>query len=192
MRFSVAANGQHEVRLPPSLEDLPEDDPKRITWDNVVSRIAWAYKSLIDAGVPAEDARGLLPTNIGTRIHYKTNLRGLAEHAGMRLCSQAQDEWKEVWEGIITALLNWGPVSDRWQQRAIAALFRPVCFSTGKCEFMAETDRWCRIRDRVQAHAAKGEPSVTWVDIDPHECLIPGAARMSPQTAEYLRSHSDD
>ena len=34
-------------------------------------------------GVPAEDARGLLPTNIATRLHYRTDLRNLVNTAGM-------------------------------------------------------------------------------------------------------------
>ena len=180
-RFAVKEGAHWEVALPPGIAKLAEDHPLRVIWNRAVSQNAWSYNALVDAGLPAEDARGLLPTNITTRIHYKTNLRNLAEHAGLRLCSQAQHEWKQVWNGIINALLDWGSDEDRWQQEAIVGLFRPICYQTGRCQFRAETDRACRIRDRVEAHYAHGEPPSEWKDINPVEALLEGAARVAPK-----------
>jgi len=177
MRFAVKENAAFETGLPPSIEVLSEDAPARKVWEDTVNRIGWAYNALVEAGTPAEDARGLLPTNIGTRIHYHTNLRNLIDHAGMRLCSQAQFEWKAVWLEMIKAVLAYGPEEERWQQIAIASLFRPVCYATGKCEFMGPADRYCVIRERVEAHHAKGERPETWTDISPHEPLHHLAAR---------------
>jgi flavin-dependent thymidylate synthase len=177
LRFAVKENAGMEVMMPPSVTEMPEDAPARKVWEDTVSRIAWAYNALIDCGVPAEDARGLLPTNITTRIHYHTNLRNLVDHAGLRLCSQAQYEWKQVWAEMIRAILAYGPPSERWQQKAISSLFAPVCYQTGKCEFMGPADRWCVIRDRVEAHHARGERPDTWSDINPHEPLHPESAR---------------
>lgn len=177
MRFAVKDNAAFEVAVPPSLAGKPGDDPARQVWEAAVRKVAWSYGALINAGMPAEDARGLLPTNIGTRIHYTTNLRNLIEHSGLRLCSQAQQEWKQVWVKIIQAIIAYGPDDERWQQRAICKLFRPVCYATGKCEFMGQYDRYCVIRDRVEAHHAKGERPETWTDIHPHECLHHEAAR---------------
>jgi flavin-dependent thymidylate synthase len=177
MRFAVKENAEFEIAVPPSIASLNEDDSRYIIWKNAVLDVADAYNYLINAGVPAEDARGLLPTNIATRIHYKTNLRNLAEQAGMRLCSQAQHEWKQVWALMLRAMLAYGPEEDYWQQRAICTLFKPVCYHSNRCEFMAPTDRYCSIRDRVQAHYEKGEKSDTWSDIDPREPLHEKAAR---------------
>lgn len=177
MRFAVKDKAGFEVALPPSIKLLKVDDPKRIIWDNAVAKTAWSYNALIDAGIPAEDARGLLPTNITTRVHYKTNLRNLVEHSEVRLCSQAQHEWKLVWLEIMKAIANYGPYQERWQQRAINTLFKPICYRTGKCEFMSSTDRYCVIRDRVEAHHRKGEPSKDWSDIVGSEALMPDAAR---------------
>ncbi len=179
MRFSVRENARNEVTLPPSLEGLPEDHPWRRLWDAAVIQSDVSYNGLVAAGMPAEDARGLLVTNIGTRIHYRTDLRHLADTAENRLCSQAQYEWKIVWNGIFRAILEYGPESERWQQVAICSMFRPPCYRTGKCEFMGRDDRWCVIRDRVEAHHAAGRPPEEWYDIDPMEPLQPGAARRS-------------
>ncbi len=180
LRFSVKQNAAHDIVMPPSIAALKEDDPARVVWRDDVARTAWVYNTLINNGIPAEDARGRLGLDIGTRAHYKTNLRNLIDHAGMRLCSQAQHEWKIVWAQIIKAIIEYGPDSERWQQRAIASIFRPVCYHTGKCEFMAATDRYCQIRQRVEAHHVRGERPDTWDDIDPHEPLLSYAARKAP------------
>lgn len=187
MRFAVKEDAAVEVALPPSLMGLAEDDPRRVVWTDEVVRNSETYNRLINAGIPAEDARGLLPTNITTRIHYKTTLRGLMDHAGVRLCTQAQFEWRLVWAGIIQAIANRDSysfmsahlaTSDNWEFQEIAKLFKPICYRTGKCEFMASVDRACSIRDRVEAHHAKGESSATWVDILPREWgADPAAAR---------------
>lgn len=183
MRFAVKEGAAGEVAYPPSLAVLPDDHPQRRVWDSAVKRVGWSYNALIQSGLPAEDARGLLPTNITTRVHYKTNLRNLMEHAGVRLCTQAQFEWRMVFAGIMNAISNYSTretaPNDAWEFETIGrTLMRPICYRTGKCEFMASTDRACSIRDRVQAHAAKGEASPVWVDIDTREWLAdPDAAR---------------
>ena len=181
LRFAVKDNAAMEVAIPPSLRGLKEDDPKMVVWRNHIIRTAADYMSLIDGGMPAEDARGLLPTNITTRIHYKTNLRNLADQAGNRLCSQAQQEWRLLWNEMIRAIKNYGPAHERWQQREIIKLFSPVCYQTGRCGFHGDNDRWCVIRDRVDAHAAQNDPPITWVDIDPYEPLRYGAAIQRPE-----------
>ena len=177
MRFAVKENAMAEVATPPSIAELKYDDPRRVIWDDAVDAIGEAYLKLINAGVPAEDARGLLPTNITTRVHYHTDLRNFVNTAGMRLCSQAQHEWKLVWNEFIKAILNYGPPKDRWQQSEIARLFRPVCYQTGNCGFNGPADRWCVIRDRVNAHAQAGDPPDTWADINPREPLHHASAR---------------
>ncbi len=185
-RFAVKRGARFEVAYPPSLRDKKDDHPWVQRWHTAVDEMSNAYTALVDAGMPAEDARGLLPTNITTRVHYQTDLRNLVGHSGMRLCSQAQAEWKQVWAGILTAIRNYGPPGERWQQDAIADLFKPVCYQTGRCEFRAETDRFCRIRGRVEAHYAKGEGPELWSDIDSTEAIREGAARLSPEEASRL------
>ena len=177
MRFAVKDNAAMEVAIPPSIASLKDDDPRRVTWAVAVREIGHAYNDLVNAGIPAEDARGLLPTNITTRVHYKTNLRNLREHSGKRLCSQAQYEWKQVWAEIIKAILEYGQPVEYWQQRLIAGMFKPVCYMTGKCEYPLPLGRYCVIRDRVDAHYAAGDKPETWTDINPLAPLHPEAAR---------------
>lgn len=180
LRFSVKEDLEMEVVTPPSIAKMDEDDPRYVIWHKGVGHAHDTYTQLINAGVPAEDARGILPLNVAVRIHYKTSLRNLVPHAGMRLCSQAQWEWKQVWHKMIQAIREYGPQEDRWQQAEIAKLFKPICYQTGNCKFQAETDRFCSIRERVVAHYRRGEGPELWHDIDPLEPVREGAARRAP------------
>ena len=202
MRFATLDDTWDDrVALPPSLEGTTgiqpagaEDDKRewmRNVWDHAVMEAEQAYKHLVDAGMPAEDARGLVPTNVKTRIHYKTNLRNLVGHAGLRLCTQAQFEWRWVFAQIAQAIRTAKVQIPIQPERAredgnnphaifpvhmadvIAdRLFKPICYQTGRCQFRASFDRACKIRDRVEANHAIGRESAkwnrSWSSKDPH------------------------
>lgn len=158
----------------------------RREWDWTVDKIGLQYNALVNSGMPAEDARGLLPTSVLTQLNYTTSLRHLIEHAGLRLCTQAQFEWRLVWVEILKAIREYGSnqyyarppepldLADRsdmpgypmypasWQFEEIAKIFKPICFNKGSCQFMSSADRYCKIRDRVQAFSANNVPSSEW------------------------------
>lgn len=201
MRFATLDDTwDNRVALPPSLQGLKDDDPRVVLWTKTVAEIETGYKALVGAGIPAEDARGLVPTNVKTRIHYKTNLRNLVGHAGLRLCTQAQAEWRWVFAQIAQAIRTAKVQIPIQPERAredgnnphaifpvhmadvIAdRLFKPICYQTGRCQFRASFDRYCSIRDRVEGHYERGEPPETWTDIHPAEWLADfNAARRSP------------
>lgn len=158
----------------------------RRDWDQAIENIGAAYDRLINTGMPAEDARGLLPMNVLTRVNYITNLRGLKDHSGLRLCTQAQAEWRDVWSGIIAAIRGFGRGvgENAWQFDALADVFRPICYYEGKCAFAADFDRACPIRDRVNALAAAGVPSTEW----DHENVGRYGLRIDPIRDEEWRA----
>lgn len=178
LRFAVKEGFEDEVPLPPSLMGLKEDDARVVVWRTGVREASEAYVGLVNAGVPAEDARGLLPHNITTRLNYKTNLRNLLDHAGNRLCTQAQFEWRVVFTELVRAVAEYpgnlvqGVGGTAWQFQLIAGdnVFKPVCYELGHCPFTADFDRGCTIRGRVE----EGK----FDEIDPREWLLdPTAAR---------------
>jgi flavin-dependent thymidylate synthase len=191
MRFAVKENMADELSLPPSLAALPAKDHRREVWDRAVAVVSEAYNYLVANGIPAEDARGLAPHATTTRLHYVTDLRNLAEHAGNRLCTQAQFEWRIVFMGIVNAIRHYGSdhldhSGDDWQFEAIAdsGMFRPICYQLGKCMFEADFDRSCTIRSRVDKLGSLQVPSAHWHEVGgedriaPEEWLAdPGAAR---------------
>lgn len=166
---------------------MSDKDKWRYKWDNAVANLAEVYNELVNDGMPAEDARGLLPTNLLTQINYITNLRNFHAEAGKRLCTQAQFEWRLVWYKFVEAIREFGKTqtylcpdpddtnasiqigplkkSSAWQFEELAKLFKPVCYTEGSCKFLAEFDRKCTIRDRVQANAAINRPSSEWSSV---------------------------
>lgn len=153
LRFAVKDNLRETIQMPPSIGELKDDDPLRVVWDDAIFEAEAHYNILVNAGIPAEDARGLLPHAVTTRLHYATNLRNLVEHAGNRLCTQAQFEWRYVFVEIMRVLREATVNEMQWQiiTDPKFGLFAPVCYRMGKCPFTAEFDRGCTIRERVDA-----------------------------------------
>lgn len=65
-------------------------------WNHAIESIRESYSTLLDEGIAAQDARGLLPTNILTNICAKMNLRTLADLVGKRQNLRAQGEYADV------------------------------------------------------------------------------------------------
>jgi len=195
LRFAVKRGLAKETALPPSIAAPPEGlqgEPAWEIWNKTVNSIAEAYNQLVDAGIPAEDARGLLPHAVTTRIIYHTNLRALFEHAGNRLCTQAQFEWRKVFTGIMLAMQKHAGlylnskhdvVNDQWQWEIITEpksyTFTPICYRMGKCAFKSGLDRGCSIRDRVD----QGK----FYDIEPMEWLANPTAGMTGEQWGQMR-----
>lgn len=190
LRFAVKdAALLDETSRPPSL-----DDPRRSqsirndledTWNETIVAIEHGYRTLIANGMPAEDARGLLPHSILTRYNYITDLRNMAAEAGKRLCTQAQFHWRQAFMSLREAVRNypqgaWQPEYERyaWQFEMIADsnLFSPVCYQIGKCGFKAEFDRGCTIRERVDQNERIARPSEQW----DHGWMQPGMPVIPP------------
>jgi flavin-dependent thymidylate synthase len=194
LRFAVPeGDWADEIPLPPSLASAPEEEqaylkeswvtrfPSKLmlmkdVWDDAMINAQTAYERLIEMGMPAEEARGVLPHDMPTRIHWVLDLRTLLTEAGKRTCTQAQFPWRLIFAGMASALRQRGEgelggelyrrgdqqVLDGWQFAEIADRLRPVCYQTGSCGFMAQFDRSCNIRSRVDAFAAAGVPSPQW------------------------------
>lgn len=56
----------------------------------------YAYRALVDAGVPAEDARYLLPNAMETKIVVTMNIRELLHFFELRCCKRAQWEIRDL------------------------------------------------------------------------------------------------
>jgi len=194
LRFAVKEELASEVPYPPSFKYVPQNvssfNDLADTWDSALKKIEEAYKSLIANGVPAEDARGLLPTAVTTRIHYCTDLRNLLEHAGNRLCTQAQFHWRSVFLQIAEVIRTYPEQlinesaqrsgyssldidqyqylaekvgGGSWQFELIAGTaFKPQCYLQNRCTFKADFDRGCTIRNRVDEFEKHGIPSTEW------------------------------
>lgn len=82
-----------EVVIPHTIEE--DADAKRV-FDEAMDHAAEAYKKLIDAGIPAEDARFVLPNAAETKIVVTMNVRELLHFFNLRCCNRAQWEIREL------------------------------------------------------------------------------------------------
>lgn len=82
-----------DVVVPHTVEEDPE--AKRV-FDAAMDHAAKAYKELIDAGIPAEDARFVLPNAAETKIVVTMNVRELLHFFNLRCCNRAQWEIREL------------------------------------------------------------------------------------------------
>jgi len=83
---------------------IAENEVAKALYDQAMNDINDAYQALREI-VPAEDARGILPTNIHTNIVAKFNLRTLSEMAKSRLSPRAQGEYQEVFKLMVSEVV---------------------------------------------------------------------------------------
>lgn len=109
VRHRVASFSQQSQRYVP-LEEPSFVTPPTVANDPECARIfdeamgaAWdAYNKLVEAGVPAEDARFVLPNACTTNITLTMNARELRHMFSLRCCNRAQWEIREMAEQMLT------------------------------------------------------------------------------------------
>lgn len=73
-------------------------------YDHLMEGISKLYKGMVDAGIPEEDARYILPNACCTNIVVTMNARELRHFLGVRLCKRAQWEIRELAERMLECL----------------------------------------------------------------------------------------
>ena len=81
------------VVKPESVAASPE---KEAVFDEAIEACVSAYRKLLDAGVPAEDARYLLPNAAESKIVVTMNVRELLHFFSLRCCNRAQWEIRDM------------------------------------------------------------------------------------------------
>ncbi|ACV23016.1 Thymidylate synthase thyX [Slackia heliotrinireducens] len=77
-------------------ETISANEETAALFDEAVDAAMEAYKKLLEAGVPAEDARYLLPNAAETKIVVTMNVRELLHFFSNRCCNRAQWEIREL------------------------------------------------------------------------------------------------
>ena len=88
--------GAPPVVVPPSIKGSGR--ARAFFWRSVASA-SNAYEELVKAGVPAEDARFVLPSAAETSMQVSVNMAALLHIADRRLCTRAQWEVRRVGSG---------------------------------------------------------------------------------------------
>ena len=91
-RYVAYANGLDVIK-PASIAENPEASK---LFDEMIDKTIEAYKTFLDAGIPAEDARYLLPNAAETKIVVTMNIRELLHFFSLRCCNRAQWEIRDL------------------------------------------------------------------------------------------------
>lgn len=92
------ATGGHYT-MPPKL-----DPGQKSAYHNSMLQIQDMYNDLLDIGVEAEDARGILPLNVHSDITMKINLNSLYHMLKQRFCVNTQWEFRQIASQMRTAI----------------------------------------------------------------------------------------
>lgn len=75
---------------------VAENEEANALFDEAIEAAVSAYTKLLEAGIPAEDARYLLPNAAETKIVVTMNVRELLHFFELRCCNRAQWEIREL------------------------------------------------------------------------------------------------
>ena len=117
VRHRIASYSQQSQRYV-KMGDLPvivpptfmETEQRRHRFVKVMEDLAWDYGCALEAGVPAEDARYLLPNAVATHIVVTMNLRTLRHFFRERCCYRAQWEIRSIANQMLDICKNVCPV----------------------------------------------------------------------------------
>lgn len=119
----VKEKGQFEFLIPQTIE---KNDELRQKFVDFMEEISKKYLEFTEAGIPAEDARAVLPNACATSMVVSTNLRELIHVANLRLCTRAQYEIRMLVKGMCDALTEKEP----WLKEYLV----PKCERLGFCD----------------------------------------------------------
>ena len=108
---------------PDTISDKPEWGDK---YHEMVRAAHDLYLEMLDAGIPAEDARYVLPNAAETRLVMTMNARELIHACSLRLCLRAQWEIVELFEHIKAEVEKVAP--------RLGAELKPKCYRLGYCD----------------------------------------------------------
>ena len=119
----VKEKGQFDYIIPPTIEKNPELKEK---FEQFMSDISNKYQEFVEAGIPAEDARFVLPNATASSMVASLNLREMIHLANLRLCSRAQYEIRTLVKMMCDELSEQEP----WLKDYLV----PKCVRLGFCD----------------------------------------------------------
>ncbi len=119
----VKEKGQFDYLIPPTIERNPELKAK---FEEFMGQISEKYQEFVEAGIPAEDARAVLPNATASSMVASLNLREMIHLANLRLCTRAQYEIRTMVKMMCDELVK----SEPWLKDYLV----PKCIRLGYCD----------------------------------------------------------
>jgi thymidylate synthase (FAD) len=122
--------------VPGSVSDA--EDEVRQRFEEQLSESLEVYEDMLEAGIPGEDARFVMPNATRTNLVMTTNLRALIHMSGLRLCVMAQWEIRRLFQLIRHEIFSVSPF--------LGSFLAPKCVPMGYCDEDRNRDEHCPIR----------------------------------------------
>lgn len=119
----VKEKGEIDYVIPHKIAANPELNKK---FEEFMALVAKQYQEFTEAGIPAEDARAILPNATASSLTVSLNLRELIHFANLRLCTRAQLEIRTLAKLMCKAVIEQEP----W----LAVHLVPKCERLGYCD----------------------------------------------------------
>ena len=119
----VKEKGQFDYLIPPT---IARDEELKAKFESFMDEISKLYCEFTEAGIPAEDARAVLPNAAATSMVASLNLRELIHIANLRLCTRAQYEIRCMVKAMCDAIIAEEP----WLKPYLV----PKCERLGFCD----------------------------------------------------------
>ncbi len=119
----VKEKGQFEYIIP---ESIDSNDELKEKFTEFMGKISDFYLELTQEGIPAEDARYVLPNATATSMVASLNLRELIHLANLRLCTRAQKEIRILVKRMCDELTK----EEEWLKDYLV----PKCERLGYCD----------------------------------------------------------
>jgi thymidylate synthase (FAD) len=126
----VTEKGQFEYVVPPTIKDQLLLDE----YNEFMGKISDFYAKMIEQGIPAEDARFVLPNAATSSMIASLNLRELIHLANLRLCTNAQHEIRAVVQKMCDLVISKEPWLEEYLQ--------PKCVKNGYCDEINKCGRF--------------------------------------------------
>lgn len=117
-RYITVKKLKERVVTPPS---IPENSASYI---ELVEKASEAYQTLVEQGVPKEDARFVLPNAAMTSMLLTMDGKALFHFFGLRCCNRAQWEIRELADSMLEQVREADPVFNQ---------AGPYCYQLGYC-----------------------------------------------------------
>jgi len=122
--------------VPTSLHDAPPQMRER--YEAEMDESLAFYGEMLEAGIPGEDARFVMPNATRTNLIMTANLRALIHMSGLRLCTMAQWEIRRLFQLIRHEVFAVSPF--------LGSFLAPKCVPLGYCDEDRNRDEHCPIR----------------------------------------------
>jgi thymidylate synthase (FAD) len=140
-RYVTYKEGEFPYTVPETVKKAGMEEKM----DALFGQVAQLYEEMVAAGVPAEDARFLLPNATQTNFKITVNFQSLLHICDLRLCTRAQWEFRKVAALMRSEVMKAVPELGRYLQ--------PKCgeLRTGYCDESLKDWEACPI-GRVRPH----------------------------------------